>query len=336
MKKAVIIAVVVLAFFGSYRYFMQSTTDPVEPVVLLVPTAALSTIYGWQPGTLEVRFTDQQVADRTVRIAYPAEAGNYPLILFSPGNWSDSAQYDALFAHWVSWGYVVVAANHLDSGGAVRGIFNAIRYGQLRLITSRSEDFAAVLAGLPQLEQSLPALRGKIDYQRIAAAGHSFGAFTAQQFIGAAAFDEDANEWHFARDPRIRAVVAISPPGPMLGLITEQSWQQVDQPMLVTTGTRDITEPFWDSWEAHRISFDKAVAGQNYALVVDGADHYFGNLICRLDREGPAQYDALNTVNATTTAFFDWHLKGIEAAQVSLESHVIGAITNNYAELYSR
>ena len=44
---------------------------------------------------------------------------------------------------------------------------------------------------LPQIEQLQPAFAGKADPSRLALTGHSFGAFSAQQFGGAMAFDPD-------------------------------------------------------------------------------------------------------------------------------------------------
>jgi len=263
---------------------------------------------------------DDRGAERSLRVLYPHKIGRYPLVIFSHGNWSDNTKYDALMRYWAGHGYVVVMPYHLDGGGMVRGIFNALRYGQLGLIAERSRDIHWVMDALPELAQQSPALAARMQVHNIAVAGHSFGAYTAQQMIGAGAFDEGAERWHYARDERVKAVVAISPPGPMFSTITEHSWRQVDKPMLVTTGTADVNEKFWPDWRLHLMSYETARLGHNHSLVVDGADHYLGNLICRPERDQPPQQEALRVINSVSVAFLDWQLKGerrLDAAWVN-------------------
>ncbi len=60
--------------------------------------------------------------------------------------------------------------------------------------------------------------------------------------------------------------------------------------------------------------------GQNYSLVVDGADHYLGNLICRPEREEQPQHKALRVINTASVAFLDWQLKGGEPLDSAAEN----------------
>lgn len=269
-------------------------------------------------------------------VFYPAAEERFPLLLFSHGNWSTRDDYDNVIKHWVSHGYVVIAPDHLDCCGMMSGIINSVRYGQVGLIEARTDDFTVLLDNLDALQQQLPALATRIDSSRVAATGHSFGAFSAQQTIGARAYDPDAEAFRSYRDERIQAVVAISPPGPMFDNITDKSWQEVDQPMLVTTGTWDSNAQFWPDWRAHKMSFDTATAGQNYALIVQGADHYLGNLICRLDRENEPQYDALKMVNAVTTRFLNAYLKDDQEALAFIQSNAARQLTGQFAVIEKR
>jgi len=257
-----------------------------------------------------VELVDDRGELRSLRVLYPQATERYPLIVFSHGNWSDNTKYDALVREWVAHGYVVVMPYHLDGGGMMRGIFNSLRYGQLGLISERAKDVHWIIDALPELAEKSPELSARMQMDNIAVTGHSFGAYTAQQMIGAGAFDEDDQSWVYARHERVKAVVAISPPGPMFTTITELSWQSVDKPMLVTTGTEDVNDTFWPDWRSHLLSFDGAKPGHNYSLVVDNADHYLGNLICRPERETPPQHEALGVINDASLAFLDWHLKG--------------------------
>jgi predicted dienelactone hydrolase len=314
---------------------------PAEP--LAATEAELEKIYGISSGTYQVGVVRDVVLEDSARerdlelsVFYPEGKEQFPLLLFSHGNWSDKDSYDRVIDHWVSHGYIVIAPNHFDCCGAVSGIFNSVRYGQLGLIDERMMDFSYLLDNLQEIEILVPAIKGRIDSDRIAATGHSFGAFSAQQFGGAGTFDPDQEKYLFYRDERIKAIVAMSPPGPMFDVITEKSWVEMDKPMLLTTGTWDSNKQFWPDWQLHRMSFDTASPGENYALVTQGADHYLGNLICRLERENPPQYDALEMLNAVTTAFLDAYIKDDAGAREFLQSDSLSTITGGFSTLQRR
>jgi predicted dienelactone hydrolase len=271
-----------------------------------------------------------------VNLYYPEQGRGYPLLLFSHGNWSDNNSYDAVIEHWVSHGYAVVATNHLDCCGAPRGILNSLRYGQLTLVTSRSEDLVRLINEVDTLETLHPPFAGKSDVQRLAATGHSFGAFSAQQLGGAQVFDPDQQRFIDHRDPRVRAVVAISPPGPMFDTITADSWQQLQAPTLVSTGSWDIQPRFWPDWRMHLMSYQTALPGDKYALTTEGADHYFGGLICRLDQDAEPQEDALRMLKIASTAFLDAYLKDSESAKLLISSAMLDERTKGFSQLQRR
>jgi len=284
-----------------------------------------------EPSTLTLG--DRQLR---LRVVEPQGTGPFALILFSHGFASDIDQYDALLTHWASHGYIVVAPYHLDGGGTVRAIFNSVRKGNEGLIAARVDDMRSILDHLPALDALSPGLTQRIDTERIAAAGHSFGAFTAQQLGGAVAVNPESGEMVIGRDPRVRAVVAVSPPGRMFGLITEQSWLAVEVPMLVTTGTWDVDGRFVHEWREHALSFDTAPSGHNWLLVVEGADHYLGNLICRLDRKAAPQGDALKMVNAVSVSFLNAFVYADPAARQFLYTPALQTLTGGFAALSQR
>lgn len=268
-----------------------------------------------------------------ISLFYPQQGEQYPLIFFSHGNWSSKDKYDKVIQYWVSHGYVVVAPNHLDCCSRVNGILNSVRYGNFGLIEQRVKDFRYLLDKFSLLEELEPDLKGKADLKQIALAGHSFGAFTAQQFGGAGSFNTDDNSYHFYKDDRVKAIVALSPPGPMFDEITAQSWQQLSTPSFNSTGTWDIDKYFFTQWQLHQMAFDTAVAGHNYSLVTQGADHYLGNLICRPEREVAPQQDALMLLNASSTAFLAAYLKQDPKARVFLQSRQLHQLTAGFSSL---
>lgn len=269
-------------------------------------------------------------------VFYPEQQGRYPLVLFSHGNWSSKDKYDKVIQFWVSHGYVVVAPNHLDCCSRVSGILNSLRYGNFGLIENRVKDMRYLMEHFDLLEQRLPGLKGKTDLTKIALAGHSFGAFTAQQFGGAGTLNTEDSSYYFYKDDRVKAIVALSPPGPMFDEITAQSWQQLATPSFNSTGSWDIDKYFFPQWQLHKTAFDSARPGHNYLLVTQGADHYLGNLICRPEREVAPQQDALNMLNASSTAFLAAYLKQDEQAKRFLQSGQLQQLTTGFSSLEFR
>lgn len=255
-----------------------------------------------------------------------------PLILFSHGNWADADRYGPLVEHWVSHGYAVAAVTHADGRSMARGILASLRYGQMGLVHSRLEDIQQLLDATGALKAMAAAKGVRIDAARIAVAGHSFGAFTAQQWLGAVADDGEARV-EVGGDPRIKAAVALSPPGPMFDLIHADSWRSMRAPVLMSTGTWDVNAAFWPEWQAHRLSYDVAPPGGQYALVLEGADHYFGNLICRPERDEAPQWDALRVFNAVSTTFLNAYVLDDAQALSWLESGALDRESEGFATL---
>jgi predicted dienelactone hydrolase len=319
----------------------EPVLSPAQP--LAANENIIGQLHGAQPGPHKVtRVTDLALGANGSRrellfnLYFPSSGENYPLLLFSHGNWSDKDSYDQVIEHWVSHGYSVIAPNHLDCCSAVQGIFNSLRYGQMGLIDGRVADLQRLLTELPGIEELHTAFTGKADPSRLAITGHSFGAFTAQQFGGAAALDPDSGEYTSHRDANVKAIVALSPPGPMFDTITADSWLQLSAPTLVSTGTWDVQPRFWPDWRMHLISWETALPGDKYALVTEGADHYLGNLICRPQRAEAPQEDALRMVQIATTAFLDAYLKSDLAATAFIASDKLGQDTQGFSRLSKR
>ncbi|WP_448212041.1 alpha/beta hydrolase family protein [Colwellia sp. MEBiC06753] len=321
-------------------------SEPIElPTAspLTISQQARDSISNIQTGKLKViidrdiHLTNNEL-DRPLELTifYPEPADQYPVILFSHGNFSSKDKYDNVITHWVSHGYVVIAPNHQDCCSMVSGIFNSLWYGNYGLVEQRILDMQFLLKNLEQLESITPKLSDRMNTNNLALAGHSFGGFTAQQFGGAGVFNPEDNRYHYVQDDRISAIVALSPPGPMFDVITKDSWHQLNTPMLLTTGTWDFDGRFFPTWQVHKMSFDTAKPDNKFALVVQGADHYLGNLICRPEREQAPQYDALAIVNATTTSFLNKFLKGMQSEDIAQQFNDIDDITLGFAQIFSR
>ncbi|WP_372865596.1 alpha/beta hydrolase family protein [Spongiibacter sp.] len=309
--------------------------EPAEP--LGAARAELERLPGYGAGDFEPELAELTLpslaggSDKALRIWFARREDALPVVVFSHGNWSDKDRYEPLLKHWASHGFAVIATTHLDGRNMARGIFNALRYGNEGLIAARVADVRELVYRLPEIQSLLPVA---LDAERLAVAGHSFGAFTAQQFAGARAITADGEIG--ADDARVAAVVALSPPGPMFDEITEQSWTQMQGPVFMTTGTHDVNPQFWPDWRLHKMSFDTALSGDQYALVVQGADHYLGNLICRPEREAEPQVDAFNLISALSTVFLQAYLHADEAQVDWLQGLDLAQLSAGFAELQRR
>ena len=202
--------------------------------------------------------------DLELSLEYPARAANAPLVIFSHGFGASSRSYVSLSAYWASQGYVVIKPTHADSRLVTKNAARTQADETPDDWRNRVRDVVFILDSLDLLEQRYPELAGKIDRSRIGVAGHGYGAFTAMLLAGVRTFPGSVGY----ADPRVGAVVAMSPQGPREDWgLTTQSWSAVTIPVLYLTGTLGRGEtPEW-----RRQAFELATAPDQWLAVVEGA-----------------------------------------------------------------
>jgi dienelactone hydrolase len=200
-----------------------------------------------------------------VTIVVPNAISVRGLILFSHGANSNPGKYAALTERWAAAGYAVIAPLHADSEA-----WTGVKPTQAQSTAWRLNDMKAGFANL----DAFGAAAG-IDFagKPIIVAGHSFGALIAE----------------LQDDPRVKAVIAYSPPGPFPGLPVPV----VKKPMLTVTGTADILPMIAPKWDAH-LAAHRIATGAAIAYVGKGANHYFGNIIGRTEYPGPPQGESFS------------------------------------------
>ena len=254
---------------------------------------------------IDVRAADGREVD--VRIFYPADGcDTCPLIIFSHGANATYDRYDVLLEAWARAGYIVAAPLHVDSEAhPKRG-----EYGREHHLPTRIDDFSASLDQLRS--QSIEQIEGISISDNYIAAGHSFGALIAQIFGGAMVAGQSID---LTQSPS--AVVAISPPGPVPGLVASTAWTSMNNPMLVVTGTDDIVPFVAPEWEDHLTSFEVAPLALAAALIFDGVDHYFNGAFGRID-EARAVTSPVGQLNTAIFAFIDQAHQGVPIADMIL------------------
>jgi predicted dienelactone hydrolase len=247
--------------------------------------------YSPEPGSTPVgvipdaRLRDEQRnKDLDMSIDYPTRGGPYPVIILSHGFGGSKSGYVGLAAHWASNGYVVIRPTHADSGALRQALAEQREANPDRTMRERIDaaetvweaqtpadwenrvrDIRMIIDSFDSLAERYPELRGRLDSTRVGVAGHSYGAFTAMLIGGARSSLVPSP----TVDPRVRAVVAMSPPGTSTKLgLTAGSFRDVTVPIMYMTGTEDRGMTDEETPEWRREAFELGPPGEKYLVVI--------------------------------------------------------------------
>ncbi|WP_225637980.1 alpha/beta hydrolase family protein [Streptomyces solaniscabiei] len=247
--------------------------------------------------------------DLQVRVSAPATGHGLPVVVFSHGfGWSMNG-YAPLADFWAAQGFVVLQPTHLDSRTLA---IPAEDPRTPRMWRFRVEDLTRVLDGLDVLAAAVPGLAGRPDHDRVAVAGHSWGAQTASTLLGARVLDADGVPGEDLSDPRVKAGVLLALPGlgdDLTPFAAEHlpfmrpSFDRMTAPALVVAGDHDdsalstrgpdwFTDPYTHS------------PGGKSLLTLFGAEHSLGGVpgyeVAETTDENPARVALLQHL---TTAY---------------------------------
>jgi predicted dienelactone hydrolase len=333
----------------------SSPSSPV-PQSRAADTESAVTAYKLQPGPYVVgELPDVVVPDSKrnkdlhVRVFYPSQPGRYPVILFSHGAGGSQTCCEALTHHWASYGYVTLQPTHDDSfrqrrlsdtrvsAGEDARFMQAVRDALKTpaLWESRPVDISLLIDSLPSLQARFPELAAKLDTSRVGLAGHSMGSFTSE-VIGGAVFDLPGRPATNAADPRVKAILCLSPQGPGQFGLTERSFDEITVPYLGITGSLDslgpVASPTW-----HRFPFEHSHPGDKYQIMIQGANHMsFISARTLSPSRAPQAQSILDYTNSAALAFWDAYLKRDPAAKHYLQSDALEKVSQGAVELDRR
>jgi dienelactone hydrolase len=276
-----------------------------------------------------------QNRDVSLRVTYPDGAGPFPVIVFSHGAFCYPQLYAEITDHWVSHGYIVVLPNHLDSPNNGKLSPGALQ----SLMSSRIRDMSFVLDALDRIEAQVSDMRGKTDRAHMAVAGHSFGGMITMIKSGLTVENPKDGIKADYSDDRFDAAVVLSGVGPTSmvdgTVVSENAFSGLAGPLFASGGTRDegnvgTGEKF--PWQWRMSGYVLAPPGDKYYLVLEDADHYLGGLLCRENRGGEADPEAVEIVRMANTAFLNAYLKGDAAAKRFLRDTDFTTLTNGRAQ----
>ena len=139
-----------------------------------------------------------------------------PLIVFSHGLGGSRNGYQYLGRFWASQGYASLHVQHIGSdnnlwrGNPLSLTMRLASAAQDSEAMARAKDVSFALTEL----LAMPSMAGRLDANRIVAAGHSYGANTTMLLVGAAVprKTDAGSEILNLRDPRIKAAMLLSAP----------------------------------------------------------------------------------------------------------------------------
>ncbi|WP_042168593.1 chlorophyllase [Streptomyces sp. NBRC 110035] len=251
-----------------------------------------------------------RAVDLEVRVSAPVTGDDLPVVLLSHGqgysNHLSSLNGYAPLAHfWAAHGFVVVQPTHLSS--RTLELDPAIPGAPLHW-RSRAEDMTRVLDGFDAIEAAVPQLRGRVDLDSVAVAGHSMGGHTASLLLGARLTDPDDGKVADLTEPRIGAGVLLAAPGrggdaltpsvaENLPFFLTTDFSGMTTPALVVAGDRDdsahltVRGPGW-----HADPYTLA-PGPKSLLTLFGAEHGLGGIsgydVAETTDENPARVAAV-------------------------------------------
>jgi dienelactone hydrolase len=258
-----------------------------RPVTAYVPPAGAAPRARFAVGLRDFAFARGVDRPLPTRVWYPAAGrpggtvtaaaaparGAFPVVLFSHGLASQPNDYAAMVTRWAQAGFVVAAPiyPHTSHGTAD---FNAYD------IVNQPADASQVLTQLLALDDSADPLRGHLDPDRLAAAGHSAGGITT---VGLFSADRDARlkAGIVLAGTDFRSVPFAGPPAAML----------------FVHGKKDDTV----AYAAGHTVFAAVPWSRAMLTVTDG-----GHLVAD---------DSFPAVTATSTEFLRWSLYGDAAAR---------------------
>jgi dienelactone hydrolase len=199
-------------------------------VAIWYPTTMQASLYSYSP-----RFSGMVAVDAPPGTACRAPV---PLVVFSHGFTGCGMQSIALTEELARHGYVVVAPDHADalfchidpealgpSSRPVRPSFARADTWTDATFADRRDDIEATIDGLLADKD----FSDVIDAKNIGAMGHSLGGYTVVGMAGG---------WPSWRDPRIRAVLALSPY--VTPFEVYHTLQGIGVPLMYQGGTLDV------------------------------------------------------------------------------------------------
>jgi predicted dienelactone hydrolase len=232
-----------------------------------------------------------------------------PIVLLSHGLGGSRDGFTYLGEYWSQHGYVVIAMQHPGSDtAAIRRRADGKTVAELQIeamstknAQARVADVKFVLDELERRATTDEKLKGRLDLDKIAIGGHSFGAHTTLSAIGRAPFEPE---------PRIKSAIAMSPSLPVNVANPAAVLRQIKVPVLHLTGTEDGSPVRRDMKPSERrIPFDNINAPGQYLVIFKEGNHMLFSGHTRLLGLSRMEKECQPMIQEITLKFLDMTLR---------------------------
>lgn len=287
------------ALFGLNRLKQQQTAG--NRLISTTPAATADPALR-SPGSVEIGRQDRAIRVNhrpeplSVVVVAPRQGANGRLVVISHGLWDAPENFEGWAGHLARHGYTVLLPRHPGSDSnqqraMLEGKVPPPSPDDLHL---RPLDVSAVIDAAAAGQLRLPA---PVRTDNVVALGHSWGATTVLQLAGArpssgrigrlcsdlrhpdrnlswvlqCSFRSSADR-AVAPDPRIKAVVAVSPPSTLL--FDQGSSRGMNGRVLMVSGSRDWVVPSGPEAIRTMAGQARSVGGGHRLVLVKGGDHF--------------------------------------------------------------
>lgn len=290
------------------------------------------------PYTFQRFSLERNQRPQTTDVYLSSAKGARPVIILSHGLGEDRATYRYLAEHWASYGFQVLVPQH--PGSDVRRMLDLMagRYKEViepEEFINRPRDITNLLDQVTQLNQTDSRFKKRLNLKAVGVYGHSLGGYTALAVAGAPldppylkqvcanAPQEPIPDLSFSfqcraqdlgprvqlRDPRVKAVIATSPPSRVI--FGEKGLASVAVPSLMMAASDDTVAPA----VLEQVKPFALLPAPTYLMTLVGATHFSVEGDGKpLTPDAPPQFGVSNpqarlSLQAVSTAFWQTYLK---------------------------
>lgn len=326
------------------RRYIVNMNKFLYPLLSLLALSLTSIVLA-APQTIDAEFKDA-ARDRSIllRLRVPDGGDKVPLVIFSHGLGGSRDGGKAWGEHWAANGYFVIHVQHQGSDQEImkRGhgapLERLKRGANAEQLIARTDDVRFVLDEVTRRQTNGDATYARIDLNRIAMTGHSFGAATTM----ALADMRYPGTSRTLVDSRLKAFIALSPRAAQNARDAAfNQYAEMKKPFLTVTGTIDGDMLGNGATPDRRAAVhDVLPAGDKYRVIFENGDHMVFNggaireseMFTRLIDDRKPRTDAATAAiiqdktKVLTLKFLDAYVKGDAAAKAWLVNDAASAI----------
>jgi predicted dienelactone hydrolase len=302
----------------------------------LLPRQSNKTDQGYPLAVTDYNWLDTlRQREVPARIYYStADLGPMPVVVFSHGLGRSLDDYAYLGQYWAGHGYVAVLVRHHGSDDAAwKGKLQPMKtlhevYADPMTAVDRRRDLSFVLDQLDRMQVQGNRLAMRFDLQRIGLSGNDLGAQAVLVLAG-----QEYPGQITRPDPRIKAIVTMSPPAPQDHVSLKTVYQQINVPCMHMAGTEDDGIVGGTRAQDRRLPFENIFGADQYLITYIGADHliYGGHVLEPLKASRDAGYQRL--IRTSSTVFWNAYLKEDPQAKAWLISGGLNSLLGSEGRL---